>query len=163
MEVTLTDAEIADAVRMGHRRQSESEKAGRKAGFAEDRPGHSLRSNHTSGAIAEYAFAKLVGIEPDLTINGFGKPDFAFGGRDYQIRWSNYPTLKIRHDDKDHWYAVAMTGNPPTLRCAGWILTECGRQDRWLKDPGQRKKPAFFVPWQVLMPLHTLIPECEEQ
>ncbi len=150
----ITQEELKIPIEVGEMRNSSSEKRGHKNQ-------HGIKSGfleaHIHGAIGEYIFSKVSGIEWTRSVDTFKRePDVG----EYEIRLATRENhtgeLIVRPKDvMDRKYAL-VTGNYKVsneFRIHGWILGELAKKEKWLKNYGGRP-PAWFVPQEALNYFH---------
>jgi len=115
---------------------------------------------HIEGAIGERALAKYLGVYWDATVNTFkNQPDSA--GCEVRTASEDNYSLIIREDDPTGSIFVLLVGKVPQFRVAGWIHGVDGKQQQWIRNPGERE-PAWFVPQKELNTMDTF-PLIEER
>lgn len=139
------------AAQVGVMRNVSAIRAGKTNQHGFDEDGWNI---HIEGACGELAAAKALNIYWDGSVNTFKK------GADvgpYQIRTRSKHSydLLVRNDDRDEDIFILVTGRAPEFVVHGWLSGRDAKQDRFLKDHGNRH-PAFFVPKSELRPLSTL-------
>ena len=112
--------------------------------------------NHQMGAAGELAASKYLGTEWDEGVDTLNVPDIA---PHWQVRWSRYPSAKVKDTDHDDWLVIAVSaGDFPVdglmrrFYIHGWISVREARKrrDDWTRDPNKKGKPAIFVPYRFL-------------
>lgn len=152
-EIVLSDFEWFTAIQCGGRRNmfSRKNKLENKAGFPSDGDEWGV---HIEGVCGEMAFAKCIGVYFDYTTETF-KTKADVLDVEVRTRSKDYYELIIRSDDKDESPFVLVTGKSPKLTVVGWIYCKDAKQEKWLKNHGQRP-PAYFVPHSDLRPIADL-------
>mgnify|MGYP003643451737 CR=1 FL=1 len=153
MIIELSWMEMMSAGQVGLMRQIEASKRNRSPRFPESYPGQ-LLANHVNAAIAEMAVCRLLGVYWVPSVNQFHVPDLE--EHNIEVRYSTRADLKVRGDEQEA-RIVSVTGDPfGKLEIAGWCWGREAINDRYKKDPGNRGKPAFFIPHSALSAIEDL-------
>lgn len=89
---------------------------------------------HQTGAMAEIAVGKCLGLYPNLHVNEFkGMASDLPGG--ISVKWSRSGRLRVRPKDPDHEKIILVTGSPPDLEIVGWIEAREAKANYPLSDP----------------------------
>lgn len=156
MNVKLTASEVLMASNVGRSRHMRALLREQRPRFAEEYPGR-LWAAHIEGACAELAVAKVLGVYWAGTIDTYRAADMVFLGHDVEVRWrADGAFLKVRERDPDDRVVVLVKGQCPAYEIVGWILGRHAKENMWRRDPHQRGKPAYFVPWNNLQPIERL-------
>ena len=107
------------------------------------------------GAAAELAASKYLNVRWDETVDTFNVADIE---PDWQVRWSSYPTAKVKLTDDPRWKVIAVSGGEHEVgmmrqfKVHGWIRIDRAqsRADKFTRDPGNRGRPAIFIPYRFL-------------
>jgi hypothetical protein len=153
IEVRLTFSEVASAMQVGGMRHLSCLFKGWKDKHgADSMNGWQL---HVEGACGEVAAAKALNMYWPATVNTFDCADL---GERIQIKTRSNPDfdLIVRQRDSDHHYFVLVTGVCPVYNVCGFLLGAEAKQEKWIKDYGNRKAPAYFVPQKALKPISDL-------
>lgn len=146
-QVTLSPSEVVMAATIGAMRQAESMKLGLKPanGFKDY---ESPLSIHIEGACGEIAYCKARNLFFEGRINTFKDADV---GTNVQIRTRSRHDydLIVRENDGDADYFILLTGVCPTYTIHGYIQGKDAKQERWLRNYGNRAA-AYFVPKEEL-------------
>jgi hypothetical protein len=144
LKVTLTEAEIEQALACGQKRIEQAERHAMQDRLSE----YSLRS-HRLGALGERAYAKWIGVPWRCGMRGFGgKPDVAGA----QIRAIARPDQRLvvhTNDPGKVPVVLVTTHGRPVFEIRGWIRAADAQKEEWLDDPGS-KRLSFFVPQREL-------------
>ncbi len=149
--VELTEEELAEALDCGKARLA---KAKRKK--SKDYLGLDSLDSHVMGARGERAFSKFIGEPWVCTLNGYGgAPDV----RGCQIRTvpKTSGDLKVKENDPDHRPCILVVDHAPRFWMRGWLLASEARRLGTIADPGNRGRPATFVPPSKLRPMQELL------
>lgn len=164
-DVWLDPLLLWEAVEVGLRRYTEAEAQQRKDRLNNPSPG-----DHVLGAVGELAFCVHTCTAWPKTVNTFRQPDATMEDRTkVEIRSTRYGSklpLKVRDDDPDDWMVAGVAveehrvGIGVTGRCEiiGWTLAGEAKQEIWFRDPGNRGRPAYFVPIERLRPVPGRVP-----
>ena len=153
--VTLNDAEFAEGTRVGLLRVHHSR--GREPSFAyadkEDE-----RRNHILGSMGECAFCKVMGLVWPKRVNTFRSlPDV---DPYWEVRTSPNPAyLKVRPNDDPDQFAVQVVGEHGgrVFTVVGFIyIREAFSYPK--RDPGNRNRPAHFIPTANVTRIEELLP-----
>lgn len=152
MHIQLTSSEIMQGALVGVMRQVQNLKVGRKDAYgAEQEQGWQY---HLEGALGEMAVAKALGIYWNGNLSDLDASDM-FAGR-IEVRTTSHPRGRLIMHDKDkddHVYILAIGVNG-SYRIQGCITGRDGKKpEYWVKG----KRPAYFVPWEALSPVKTVI------
>jgi len=105
---------------------------------------------HCLGACAEIAVGKYLNVYASLHVNQYrGMQSDLPGG--IEVRWSSTGKLKVRENDPNDRHYYLVKGEPPSMTICGCIKGEDAKYDWWLDDPGDRGKPAYWVPESALV------------
>lgn len=108
------------------------------------------------GVVAEFAFCKLAGGYPDLTIRPrSGGHDVIVNGKRWDIkgtddknRWSIVTTIEKKLEDADYYALAIVTGNVVEFR--GWAPAAEVISEHTVKDIGYG--PSYVLPPKCLRP-----------
>lgn len=102
------------------------------------------------GALAEVAFAKYTGLYWDGSVNVYAVPDVA----QWMVRHTKLDNgcLIVRHEDKDHYDYVLLTGTTPKYTIRGFLRGGDAKQDKYWREDENVHSPAWFVPQADLIP-----------
>ncbi len=150
--VQLTPAQRAEAERLGHHKHDKSEREGRRADWYDG----TERNNHADGVGAEMAHSELVGKAFEFRIDNFKGAD-VLSNTEVRSTKCTWFAVKVKDRDKDHRIVVAYRQHSKhTYEAMGWITARDAKRPEWKSDPGDRGKPAYFVPQQFLNSIDTL-------
>lgn len=112
---------------------------------------------HVSGAIAEWAVSKALGVpwDPTVGIRWAGAVDGDVGRIEVRSTSLGNGCL-IAHDYSfdERIYLLVLSHRAPTFVLRGWLPgSDCKRQE-WWRDRAPR--PAYFVPQHALRPVEAL-------
>ena len=144
IQVTLSDQDYIAAKEMGTRRYEESQQqrlAGRR-GCNPNLP------QDIRGAAAEIAFARAIGVAPDLGINTYHAPDIA----GLQVRSTERANGRLIHrpeDPIDDEY-VLLTGTDKQWVVVGLTQGRLARQDRFWYNGDNGRPGCWMVPQNEL-------------
>jgi hypothetical protein len=124
--------------------------------------------SHRYGAVGESAAAEYLGVPWDEGVDTGNVPDIF---PNWQVRWSKYPSAKVKDTDKADWNVILVMGgfhevggmyefyirgsiNVDDARVLNYGDPEPdsgeGGEDRFLSDPGKYGKPQIFIPVGLL-------------
>lgn len=150
-QVSLEKYELQLASHVGCQRHVEAICADLQDRYGADKGGWNL---HIEGACGELAFAKLLNIYWNGSINTFG-----LGGDvgDIQVRTRSRHDyeLIVRAKDRDGDAFVLVTGVAPNYVVRGWLFGQEAKRDEWLNAHGGRT-PSWFIPHKELHPIFEL-------
>ena len=148
---TLTVEQMDLATRVGHMRQRQNERAGRRDAYGCTQGAKA----HTQGAQAELAFAVMAGL-PLHQWTAYTTGSLAALPGDvagYQVRSTTYRTGKLLihpHDPDDAPVALIINA-APRFTTPGWLpAMAIGKQDQWWPGPN-RARPCFAIPQSALL------------
>jgi hypothetical protein len=154
IDVELTSAEVVTAAMVGVYRHVQALFAGYKpnAGFRDpDKAWHI----HIEGACGEMAVAKAMKMFWSASVGTF-KEGGDVGCLQVRTRSRIDYDLFVRPRDDPDSIFVLVIGNAPKFRVVGWIYGRDARQEKYLKDYGERSAPAWFVPQSDLYDMDCL-------
>lgn len=130
----------------------------RKPSFAYE-PGFGPNTQHILGARGELAFCRLMGLEWPARVNTFrDKPDV---DPDWEVRTSPIASVvKVDVRDPEGYRVVQVVSDhgSDAFTITGFILVRTALQmDRFLDDPGNRGKAAYFIPRNLLVPIEEVL------
>jgi len=140
-KVSLSKMELVSAAIVGIMRHIESILGGHKDGAIRADNGWTL---HVEGAAAEMALAKWADRYWSHSVNTFKDGDV--GKLQVRVRYKHSYDLVVRDKDSPGDHYVHMTGLAPNFKIRGWMVGKDAMLDRYRKDPGDKGKPAWFVP-----------------
>lgn len=151
MIVRLTRAEVLQAATAGLHRQLDSLFEGRDETVPGIGEGAAGWGRHIEAACAELAFAKAIGRYWDGSLwrfRGDANGDVGL----YQVRSTTHLDghLILRAHDRDQDRFVLVVGVAPELRIVGAITGRDGKSDAFVRDPGGRGRPCWYVPQSEL-------------
>lgn len=150
MRLQLTWDEVAQAAHIGVDRRiaSRIRNLTDAYGMAEDKPDVQWH-REILGACGELVVAKALNLYWPMGVNQ--KKEEADLGGDVQVRTASHDTgLVIRPSDADFHRFMYVIGVVPNFEVVGWMYGAEGKEEKWLKDPGNRGSPAYFVPREAL-------------
>ncbi len=169
VRVLLFPDELEHAWRVGMARQTHSMAKNSPSKMNPDHSAHRQMGNHCVGTVGEYAVAKLLGIDMDLTCDTYKSiPDV--GEYEVRTRRKIEYELNIRPGDPDRIFVLAYLFEDPAVvergqqcievKVAGWTWAHDaragGEESPYWKNPGGYGF-AHFVPRQDLRPMRELI------
>lgn len=147
IRVIFTETEIATIERVAAARQSSKDALGLHDGKLTDRSGN---ATHAIGFAAEYALAKVLDVQPDMTISakGHGGVSLKAFGATFNTHYNKLAWGDLRYRPKKVpkvTFCVLVTGDLPRLYLCGWAtrdevmrgkeeLTLNGQGVRWLYE-----------------------------
>ncbi len=146
--VQLTREEAIAAALVGAQRRMISHYAGQRD--THGMPADMVWMFEMEGALAECAFAKLVGLYWSATVNTFKGADV---GRKIQVRQTihEFGTLRITKEDPDEDLFVLMTGKLGSYTFRGAVRGWKGKQEQWWgKLRADREYYSFNIPQRFL-------------
>lgn len=150
MKITLPWPDINLAAQVGVRRRIASRMQGMKDAYGMDEHSADLKwFREILGACGEMAFAKMTNQYWPAGVNQ-DKHEADVGG-DWQVRTSSSDYgLIVRPNDPDYFRYAYVIGVIPDFEFVGWLFGGEAKQACWLKDPGNRGSPAYFIPRKEL-------------
>jgi hypothetical protein len=110
------------------------------------------------GALAEFAFAKLMDIHWDGKIGVVGKGDVG----SWEVRHTHNQDghLLLQPGDLNHASFVLLTGQAGLYTVRGWIMGRDGKLKEYWADKANTGRPCFWVPQSDLLPMerHSAFP-----
>lgn len=141
---TLSPEELSEAAAIGVRRHIASIERPNRNGFV-DEHGEGWHI-HIEGACGELAAARVLEIEPMMSVNTFGSVPDIGGLFDVRTRSKENYELKIKHGDVSFRPYVLARGKAPTFDIVGWMVpAQAWRNQQWIKSHGGRTA-VWFVP-----------------
>lgn len=152
--VTLTEAETISAAHTGLLRNAESLFAQREEtipGIGENGLGW---TRHIEGACAELAFAKLIDRYWDASQSRFRNSNGGdVGGIQVRSTIEEDGHLILRPHDRDEDAFVLVVGCAPRFRIVGWARARDAKRPEFVRDPGGRGRPCWWIPQSALRPV----------
>jgi hypothetical protein len=147
--VELTLEETINAGTVGLLRQAENLSVNRANKHKASKDAWNL---HINGAIAEFVFAKAMGLDWS------GAHDFKGRdvGKEWEVRSTAYQKGKLilhKDDSDDAKFALVIWTGGFTWNIAGWIRGESGKLPEYWCDPQSANRWCYMVPQSVLTPI----------
>lgn len=151
--VVLTPYEVDMAGKVGFNRHAKQLERGRSTSrWRED-----AWSIDIEGACAELAYAKLMGVYWDGSVDTF-KSQGDVGNIEVRSARRETDSLIIRPNDDPYSVYVLMIGTIPNFKCAGGLVGMDARKDEFLRGARDKGRPeAWFVPQEELKDIGELI------
>ena len=146
VKIELSIQEIINGCTLGLMRTMQSKQRNSKSYFKENKIGDQLLNAQT-GAMAELAYCKMRKVYFVPTIGTYKEPDVlldSIGG--IEVRSSNRDDMKVRPDDKDVYVVSMKLLDIGKYEYMGWMWCGEAKQRKWMRDIGNRNRPAYFVP-----------------
>lgn len=150
--VLLSPEDRQQAETLGHYKHDKSEKEGRKADWYDG----TERDNHADGVAGEMAVSFYLGKTFEFRIDNFKGADI---GKNREVRTTKtkWFDLKVKDRDRNERVVIALRQiNPRMYHILGWMTVAEAKRVGERKDPGDRNKPAYFVPPGKLHSIETL-------
>lgn len=150
----LNKFELAIANKIAEMKQSEAVKNNRKDQHGFD--GENGLEIHGIGACGEIAFAKLMGVYWDGSINTFGSCGDV---GEFQVRTtdSREKHLIIRPGDKNCDTFVSVRAEDSNYYVMGYQNAAYAKRKEWLKDTENGRPPMYLVPDEELRDVTELV------
>lgn len=109
--------------------------------------------NHIIGAVGELTVAKALGVYWNPDVGGNDHSDGDVAGYEVRTTFSlGEQVLPVKDNDDDNRVLVLVTGDPPCMTIAGWMLAREARAKPDYLRSRYGRAPRYYVPVKDLHP-----------
>jgi len=140
---SLSPEEMWEADELGNARDLASTRKGDKDKFG----AVGGKYIHQLGARGEAVFSKATGLPWHKAINRYSRPDVG----EFEVKTRTLHSYDLLVRPKAKFPHVLVTGTGPSFIIWGWIDARDAFRQEWLKNYGEDRPPAYFVPKSALL------------